>query len=135
MKIKNPFKKQGVMATLTNVSIGGAANVAIDYAVSQVDALSGMSDTVISAGKLLLGAIGGSMTTNPFVRAAADGVAVVGASELVKGLISDEEQPITTETTSGLPKGTVGNIRFTPGNRTFRRKTVSGVSAAAVMGK
>lgn len=128
---KNPFKKQSIVDTVVNVGIGGAANVAIDYVVSQVEAIQSLGDTTINAGKIALGAVAGSMVSNKMLRAACDGIATVGVSNLVKGLMDDTT---SKETTSGLPYGTIG--RVIPGNRAYRRaRKVSGVGAAAVMGK
>lgn len=128
---KNPFKKQSIVDTVVNVGIGGAANVAIDYVVSQVEAIQSLGDTTINAAKIALGAVAGSMVSNKMLRAACDGIATVGVSNLVKGLM---DGTTSTETTSGLPSGTIG--RVIPGNRAYRRaRKVSGVGAAAVMGK
>ena len=130
---KNPFKKQSIIDTVVNVGIGGAANVAIDYVVSQVDAIQSLGDTTINAAKIALGAVAGSMVSNKMLRAACDGIATVGVSNLVKGLMDGTS---STETTSGLPYGTIG--RVIPGNRAYRRaRKVSGVggAAAGVMGK
>lgn len=128
---KNPFKKQSIVDTVVNVGIGGAANVAIDYVVSQVEAIQSLGDTTINAAKIALGAVAGSMVSNKMLRAACDGIATVGVSNLVKGLMDDTT---SKETTSGLPYGTIG--RVIPGNRAYRRaRKVSGVGAAAVMGK
>lgn len=128
--MKNPFKKQGIMATLVNVGIGGVANVAIDYVVSSIDALSQVSDTYINAGKIAVGVVG-TMTGNNYVHAATDGIAVVGVSNLVKSLMADEETPVTTD---GLPYGTIGNCgkigrKVIMGNRAFKRN-MSGVGRA-----
>lgn len=118
---KNPFKKSSIIDTVVNVGIGGAANVAIDYVVSQVDAIQSLGDTTINAGKIALGALVGSMVSNKMLRAAADGVATVGVSNLISGLMAGEA-------TSGLPYGTVGlphrtiGRRMVPGNRAYRRK-------------
>lgn len=128
---KNPFKKQSIVDTVVNVGIGGAANVAIDYVVSQVEAIQSLGDTTINAAKIALGAVAGSMVSNKMLRAACDGIATVGVSNLVKGLMDDTT---SKETTSGLPYGTIG--RVIPGNRAYRRaRKVSGVGAATVMGK
>lgn len=127
---KNPFKKQSIIDTVINVGIGGAANVAIDYVVGQVDAIQSLGDTTINALKIAAGAVVGSMVSDKFARAAADGVATVGVSNLIAGLMKDE----TTEVPSGLPYGTIGRVR--PGNRAYRRAhKVSGVNAGAVLGK
>ena len=114
---KNPFKKQAIIDTVINVGIGGAANVAIDYAVASIDALKNVDVTIVNAVKVGVGALGGTMTTNKFIRAAVDGIATVGASQLVKGLFA----PI-----SGLPDGTIGRVRL--GNKAYRR-SVRGVNA------
>lgn len=127
---KNPFKKSSIIDTVVNVGIGGAANVAIDYVVGQVDALQSLGDTTINALKIAAGAVVGSMVSDKFARAAADGVATVGVSNLIAGLMKDE----STEVTSGLPFGTIGRVRL--GNRAYSRaRKVSGVNAGAVMGK
>lgn len=128
---KNPFKKQSIIDTVVNVGIGGAANVAIDYVVGQIDAIQSLGDTTINALKIATGAVVGSMVSDKFARAAADGVATVGVSNLIAGLMADEPSPAPS---SGLPYGTIGRVR--PGNRAYRRAhKVSGVNAGAVMGK
>ena len=133
---KNPFKKQSIMDTVVNVGIGGAANVAIDYVVSQVEAIQSLGDTTINAAKIALGAVVGSMVSNKMLRAACDGVATVGVSNLVSGLLADSATPASGMPygTIGLPKDTVG--RVIPGNRAYRRahRKVSGV-ANGVMGQ
>lgn len=129
---KNPFKKQSIVDTVVNVGIGGAANVAIDYVVSQVEAIQSLGDTTINAAKIALGAVAGSMVSNKMLRAACDGIATVGVSNLVKGLMDGDTT--SKEDVKGLPYGTIG--RVIPGNRAYRRaRKVSGVGAAAVMGK
>lgn len=128
---KNPFKKQSIIDTVVNVGIGGAANVAIDAVVGQFEAIQSLGDTTINALKIAAGAIVGSMVTDKFARAAADGVATVGVSNLIAGLMADDASPAPT---NGLPYGTIGHVR--PGNRAYRRAhKVSGLNAGAVMGK
>lgn len=128
---KNPFKKQSIIDTVVNVGIGGAANVAIDYVVGQVDALQSLGDTTINALKIAAGAVVGSMVSDKFARAAADGVATVGVSNLIAGLMNDT----TPAPASGLPYGTISG-RVIPGNRAYRRaRKVSGTPTAGVMGK
>lgn len=136
---KNPFKKSSIIDTVVNVGIGGAANVAIDYVVSQVDAIQSLGDTTINAGKIALGALVGSMVSNKMLRAAADGVATVGVSNLIAGLMNESgDQP-----TSGLPYGTVGlpygtingrrRGRVVPGNGSYRRAAKIGAIGNSVM--
>lgn len=132
---KNPFKKQSIIDTVVNVGIGGAANVAIDYVVSQVEAIQSLGDTTINAAKIALGAVVGSMVSNKMLRAACDGVATVGVSNLVSGLLADATPASGMPYgTIGLPKDTVG--RVIPGNHAYRRahRKVSGV-ANGVMGQ
>ena len=130
---KNPFKKKSIIDTVINVGIGGAANVAIDYVVNQVDAIKSLGDTTVNVLKVAAGAIVGSMVTDKMARAAADGVATVGVSNLIAGLMA-EDTTTPTEGANGLPYGTIG--RVVPGNRAYRRaRKVSGTPTAGVMGK
>ena len=129
---KNPFKKKGITDTLINVGIGGAANVAMDYVVSSVEALSSLDSKTINAIKIGVGVLGGTMTTNKMVRAAVDGIATVGVSNLVASLM---DGTTSTSGTTGIPNGTIGAFRL--GNRNFVRRgnrRVSGLNAD-VMGK
>lgn len=130
---KNPFKKKGITDTLINVGIGGAANVAMDYVVSSVDALSSLNTKTINAIKIGVGVLGGTMTTNKMVRAAVDGIATVGVSNLVASLM---DGTTSTSGTAGIPSGTIGAIRL--GNRNFAQRrgsrSVAGLGAD-VMGK
>lgn len=134
---KNPFKKSSIIDTVVNVGIGGAANVAIDYVVSQVDAIQSLGDTTINAGKIALGALVGSMVSNKMLRAAADGVATVGVSNLIAGLMNESD----SKPASGLPYGTVGlpygtingRRRVVPGNGAYRRAAKVGAIGNAVM--
>lgn len=134
---KNPFKKSSIIDTVVNVGIGGAANVAIDYVVSQVDAIQSLGDTTINACKIALGALVGSMVSNKMLRAAADGVATVGVSNLIAGLMSESEaQPASglPYGTVGLPYGTInGRRRVVPGNGAYRRAAKVGAIGNSVM--
>lgn len=120
------------MDTVINVGIGGGANVAVDYLFGSVDALASLGSTTKNAIKIAVGAIGGSMTGNKYLRAAADGVAVVGASNLIASYLpgapaADEN---TVDPTTGLPKGMIGAAgRYRLGQRGFARR-MSGVGAA-----
>ncbi len=129
--MKNPFKKQGIVATLVNVGIGGAANVAMDYVINATGILDGVenADTIKNAAKIAVGAIGGTMLKNQYAHAALDGIAVVGVSNLVDGLVNGADD----SKTSGLPEGTIGRIRL--GQRGFARRarSVRGVGGADFM--
>ena len=131
--MKNPFKKSSIIDTVINVGIGGGANVAIDYLVDQVDMLKSVSSTYINAGKIVLGAFAGTMLKNKFARAAADGVATVGAANLVSGLITGTSATDPAPA-AGLPAGTIGRTLHL-GNKAYR-SGVRGVNgAASFMGK
>lgn len=125
--MKNPFKKSSIIDTVINVGIGGAANVAIDYVFGQVDALASLESTTKNIVKIVAGALGGSMVSNKYVRAAADGVATVGVSNLIAGYMGTEEAT-TPAVTTGLAKGTIGHV-YRTGQRGFRK--VSGIAGEA----
>ncbi len=125
--MKNPFKKSSIIDTAINVGVGGAANVAMDYVFSRVDALASLEPMTKNIVKIVAGAVGGSMVSNKYVRAAADGVATVGVANLIASYIGEEEVP-TTAVTSGLAKGTIGRA-YRMGQRGFRK--VSGIAGEA----
>lgn len=129
--MKNPFKKSSIIDTVVNVGIGGGANVAIDYLVDSVDMLKSLSSTYINAGKIVLGAFAGTMLKNKYARAAADGVATVGAANLVSGFITGSTA--TPEATAGLAPGTIGNPHL--GNKSYRRGVRGVAGAGSFMGK
>ncbi len=124
MAKRNPFKKKSLTDTLVNVAIGGAANVAIDYIEKEFNVPQEegkekpLSDTVVNVIKIGLGAVVGGMVENQMARAAADGVAVVGVSNLISGLMAD-----SAESASGLPYGTIGSpvTRVRLGNKYFKK--------------
>lgn len=127
--MKNPFKKSSIIDTAINVGVGGAANVAMDYVFSRVDALASLEPMTKNIVKIVAGAVGGSMVSNKYVRAAADGVATVGVSNLIASYIGAEET-VTPETAApaGLAKGTIGRA-YRMGQRGFRK--VSGIAGEA----
>ena len=63
------------------------------------------------------------MTNNKYIGAAVHGIATVGVSNLVAGLMNDTTETTTTEptttATAGLAPGTIGRARL--GNPTYRR--------------
>lgn len=121
------------MDTVVNVGVGGAANVAVDYAWGKVDFLAGLGETTKHAIKIAGGAILGSMVKNKYLRAAADGIAVVGVSNLIESYLPGVETK--TEPGSGLPEGMIGRVRL--GQRGFRRARVAGLgeTPSAMMDK
>ena len=90
--MKNPFSKSSITDTLINVGLGGAANAAMDYAVANVDALASVA-RYTNYIKLGVGVLGGTMIKGKVARAAFDGLATVGASDIIKELITREQYP------------------------------------------
>lgn len=124
-KNRNPFKKQSIIDCAINVGLGGASNVAIDYAIDMVKESAGVEieDMYVNIGKFVIGAVGSSMVTNKYLKSAMDGVAVVGVSNLVKGLMEDSGTTGSGEgatPAAGVPAGTVGRIVRTPNIRYAR---------------
>ena len=124
------------MDTLVNVGIGGAANVAMDYAVENIEALKSLGSTTVNLIKIGAGVVGGSIISGAaakYARPAFDGLATVGAADLIKSYIAGEAT--TTETTSGVPfMGGIGR-RVCTGQRGFRRVAgTAGVSSVPFMG-
>ena len=77
------------------------------------------------------------MVSNKMLRAAADGVATVGVSNLIAGLMSESDaQPASglPYGTVGLPYGTInGRRRVVPGNGAYRRAAKVGAIGNSVM--
>lgn len=130
--MKNPFKKSSITDTLVNVGIGGAANAAMDYAVESglVPASAAEYTNYI---KLGVGVLGGTMISGKVARAAFDGLATVGASDIIKELIAgtteDPKDPTDPTTLKGLPF--IGATRRRMGQRGFR--SVRGTGDVAFM--
>ena len=102
--MKNPFKKSSIVDTIVNVGIGGAANVAMDYVFNMLPAetVSTLDDTTKNVIKIAVGAVGGSMVSGKYIRPALDGIATVGASNLIAGLMSpDDKKGDNTNTDAG----------------------------------
>lgn len=126
--MKNPFKKQGIMDSLVNVGVGGAANVAMDYAIGMIPQVSALSATVKNAIKIGVGVLGGSMTTNKYIRAAVDGIATVGVSNIVAGYVNG-----TAEAPAGLQE-TIGAARRRAGNAMYRKRVAGCGAVNEVLG-
>jgi hypothetical protein len=103
--MKNPFKKQSIVDTIINVGIGGAANVAMDYVFTMLpaDTVGTLEDSTKNIIKIAAGALAGSMISGKYARAAADGIATVGAANLIAGLITDDKKDTDPKTTQGVP--------------------------------
>lgn len=143
---KNPFKKKSLMDTLTNVGIGGASNVAFDYIWDTAGLDTTLSftgsdgkevvsaDTIKNAIKIVGGAVVGGMITNKYGRAAADGIATVGVSNLVDGLINSSKDDETPKPETGLPNGTVGRIGRRYGSAAYAQRSRRGKIAGDFIG-
>ena len=130
--MKNPFKKKSLTDALVNVGVGGAANVAIDYVWSMAGLDETISanitaaepETVKNLVKIIGGAVAGGMVSGRLGRAAADGVATVGASNFISGLINssdtEDKDGGNKEGTNGVP-WQVGKTGRRMGQRGFRR--------------
>lgn len=130
--MKNPFKQLNLVDTASNLVLGGGANVAMNVAVSKIDALAGLSKSTVDWIKVGVGVLGGVVFKNKYARQAFDGLATVGASEIVSEWADSlgVTDPVTP--TTGLPKGTVGRL-VEMGQRDFIRrykKKVAGVGNA-----
>ena len=127
--MKNPFKKSNIVSTAVNVALGGGANVAMNYAFDNLDFLDSVK-AYKNYIKLGLGILGGTLTSNKYLRPALDGIATVGASEVIDELIS------STTGASGLADGTIGRARrMRLGQRGFRNaRRVAGVAGSNFMG-
>lgn len=130
---KNPFKKQNIVDAAINIAIGGAANVAVDYAISQIDTLATMEEDKINLGKFIVGTIGSTMVGDKMLKAALDGFAVVGIANYAKSLMNTTTPSAGT---TGLPYGTIGHIparRVMPGLRCAGAGLMRGVGNVAAM--
>lgn len=128
---KLKFKKDNITDTVLNTAIGGAGNVVFDMAWEYMpDAVTNLGDTAKNAIKLIGGAVAGSMVSNKYLRALTNGFAVVGASDLISGLVTGntETDSINDDpaSASGLPHGTIGRVRMPQyGSPTYRRKAAT----------
>lgn len=147
-KVKNPFKKGNVMDTVVSVGIGGASNVAIDYAVTEYNktATTKIEADTVNLVKFIGGSIGSAMVGNKYLKAALDGIGVVGASNYLASIMESTTTGTGDGTgdgtgtgtgtgtgdskTSGIPYGVVGRVgRIRTKNANYaRRAKMSGTS-------
>ena len=127
---KNPFKKKALTDTLINVGIGGGANVVFD-AIWDAIGVEGMlpasvsehSSLIKNSIKIFGGAVAGGMITGRW-RAAADGIATVGVSNLIDYYWnpgkSESGASESAAAATGLPGGTIGALRgYRYGSKSF----------------
>ena len=136
MKLFKSFSTKSAIATGTSVLAAGAGSAVADWALAKWDIIPADYAQYTNIGKVLVGAVVGSMVKNQIAKSAFDGIATVGAANLVAGWLPAAETTTTTSTdpAAGLPEGMIGRLRM--GQRGFRRG-VRGVSAtpAALMSK
>lgn len=121
MKGLKSFNTKAAIQTAISVGVGGAGSAALDWALKKYDVLPAeWGDTAVQAGKVIVGAVAGSMVKNSYVKSAFDGIATVAAANLVAGVLPE------TAPASGLPNGMIGRVRM--GQRGFRRAAVRGTN-------
>ena len=138
MKGFKSFNAKSAIATATSMAVAGAGSAVVDWALAKYDVLPAEGgDTAVQAGKIVVGAIGGSMIKNQIAKSVFDGIATVAAAKLVAGMLPDGDADKGDADkggalqTTGLPDGTIGRIRL--GQRGFRRGRVAGMAGADFM--
>lgn len=136
------FKKFNLNSTISNataMALAGAGSAGIDWLLKKYDVIPGdWDDTVVNAVKVAGGALLASMVDSKTLygipKAAGDGIATVGAYNLVAAMLPEVGAGGNggTAVTTGLPEGMIGRIRM--GQRGFRRARVAGVQGADFMG-
>lgn len=133
MKGFKKFNTKSVIATGTAVLAAGAGSAVADWLLAKYDIVPDDYKEYTNVGKVLIGAVAGSMMTNQIAKSAFDGIATVGAANLVAGWLPTETKKDGGEEQKGsgyLPEGTIGRLRM--GQRGFR-KGIRGVNGAAFM--
>ena len=132
MKGFKKFNTKSVIATGTAVLAAGAGSAVADWLLAKYDVIPAEYAEYTNVGKVLIGAVAGSMLTNQIAKSAFDGIATVGAANLVAGWLPTETKE-ETATPAGLPEGTIsGRLRM--GQRGFRKAGIRGVNGADFMG-
>lgn len=140
---KNFFKKESATASLMNVAIGGASNVAIDTVISSMqDEAKEAAKTAedrektqryINIGKIVGGILIGSMSSNKVIKAVGDGVATVGVSNLVASFMGDTVAG-SSNGTAGLPD-MMGAVSMRPAHTAYVERAKTRAKRTAVSGK
>lgn len=139
--MKKGFKKFNLNSAISNataMALAGAGSAGVDWLLKKYDVIPGdWDDTVVNAVKVAGGALLASMVDSKTLygipKAAGDGIATVGAYNLVAAMLPTEDNSKdNTAVTTGLPEGTIGRIRM--GQRGFRRGRMAGVQGADFMG-
>lgn len=131
MKGFKKFNTKSVIATGTAVLAAGAGSAVADWLLAKYDVIPAEYAEYTNVGKVLIGAVAGSMLTNQIAKSAFDGIATVGAANLVAGwLPTDTPKDDPAKPATGLPEGTIGRLRM--GQKGFRRG-IRGVNGAVFM--
>lgn len=139
--MKKGFKKFNLNSMISNataMALAGAGSAGVDWLLKKYDVIPGdWDDTVVNAVKVAGGALLASMVDSKTLygipKAAGDGIATVGAYNLVAAMLPAEGNTTPDPSpTTGLPEGMIGRIRM--GQRGFRRARVAGVQGADFMG-
>ena len=136
---KNPFKKDSIIDTAINVCTGGAANALVDMAVNYIftDPEKAPSAMTVNIGKFVGGVVLGSMAgKNQMLRAAVDGIATVGVSNLVSDLVANGFDSESGEGTSGFKRDVMGRVRAGHSRlaRRIKKRGVGNAPANPIMG-
>ena len=129
MKGFKKFSTKSAIATGTAVLTAGVGSAVADWLLAKYDVIPADYQQYTNIGKVILGAVAGSMMTNQIAKSAFDGIATVGAANLVAGWLPTETKE-SAAAAAGLPEGTIGRLRM--GQRGFR-KGIRGVNGAAFM--
>ena len=134
MKFKK-FNTKSVIATGTAVLAAGAGSAVADWLLTKYDVIPAEYAEYTNVGKVLLGAVAGSMMTNQIAKSAFDGIATVGAANLVAGWLPTETKDEPAAAAGIDPQSMIGRLRM--GQKGFRRAGVRGVAStpAALMNK
>lgn len=133
MKGFKKFNTKSIIATGTAVLAAGAGSALADWLLAKYDVIPAEYAEYTNVGKVLIGAVAGSMMTNQIAKSAFDGIATVGAANLVAGWLPTTGTPEPTP--AGLPEGMIGRLRM--GQKGFRKAGIRGVAStpAALMSK
>ena len=138
--MKKGFKKFNLNSAISNataMALAGAGSAGVDWLLKKYDVIPGdWDETIVNAVKVAGGALLASMVDSKTLygipKAAGDGIATVGAYNLVAAMLPEADKAtVETATPAGLPEGMIGRIRM--GQKGFRRARVAGVQGADFM--
>lgn len=130
------FKMNSAISNATAMALAGAAGAGVDWALKKYDVIPGdWDETVVNAAKVLGGAVLASMVDSKTLygipKAVGDGIATVGAYNLVAGWLPTETKESAAAAAGIDPQSMIGRIRM--GQKGFRKAGIRGVNGAAFM--